>query len=705
IAQNSNSALAHVRLARALLSVGVGDMARVEAARAVALDPASAAALTTQGWVLEHDLLGNRFSPGYDRAGAIEAFRKALPLNSEDFDPRFDLAVLYEFDSNGVRYSPTSDMVEAAKLYRTLIETEKKKNADLTDYRTNLGYSLLFQHQYTQVDELLPDIPAGINHTTLAIVSAVEQKDAAAGIAAADHLNLSADDRNHGLISAGSYLAQLGLYAQASEILAAGIQGQKDAPQTARQIEMYRNLHRVPLASPPVTSPESLIFSSLNTVMSGSADRKAVAAQVTPHAYPSQAAFDRDMDKGLQEANFLHALAQNSDLSETVLRDLILGAMTIKSTGDDASGYRVISQNMGEANHFFVVREDGQFRIVSDNSPTNDSEVGHFALYALEHNQPLLAKSILDWKREFEHKGGGDDPFDGPLLPRFWTVGSSKAGADSPEAMRIAAIALAAGDMDIKSQLDSLVPIRDKATGSRQLDLDLLLAEGYVGAELPGKALVYIDDLLQEEPDSAQALVLAGSAYQLNGDLKSWKALLVPRLSRKPGDPDLLRQQMRLQVAQHDYAAARATVKVIFDSGQAVGSDYNSYAWLGLFDNSLGSDVTDAAQQANTLSKSSSFADLHTTACVYAAQGKVTEARQVLTQAMSAGNLVQPNSEVWYALGLLYEDYGLRDAAIAAYQRVQAHPFDDHSFVDSESTYLLAQKGVERIRRTALPVQ
>jgi tetratricopeptide (TPR) repeat protein/transglutaminase-like putative cysteine protease len=706
VLQSPTSALPHVRLARALLSVGVGDMARTEAARAVALDPKSPAALTTQGWILEHDVLGKRFGAGYDRDAAIAAFRKAIPFASEEFDPRFDLAILYEFDSSGVRYSSRANLSDAAKLYRDLIETEKKKNSnDVPQYRINLAYCLLFQHEYKQLDTLLQEIPNGINHSTLAIASAVAQQDAAAGIATADRLNLNSDDRNKGLLSAGNYLAQLGLYAQASDILAAGIQGQKDAPATARQIEMYRKLQRVPLAAPAITSPESLVFSMFNTVMSGTANHKSMAALLTPHAYASPAAFDRDIDKGLEATGLLHSLSANAGISEIVLRDLILGSMSIKSSGDDATGYRVLTQSLGQVSKFFVVKEDGVFRIVADDGSSDDHEVGRYALWALEHNQPKLAKSILDWKRDFQHKGGGDDPFSGALLPRFWTVGSSREDADSPESMKIAAIALMAGSMDIKPYLDSIVPLRDRSAGSHQEDLDLLLATGYIGAEQPAPALGYVTNLLKDEPDSTTALALAGQAYAMNGDSRSWKELLTPRLTRKPSDPDLLRQQMRLQAAQHDYAAARTTAKSIFDSGHATSNDYNGYAWLGLFDNHLGPDVTDAAQQATTISKNGTFGDLHTTACVYAAQGKATEAQQVLNQAMTAGNLSQPNSEVWYALGLLYEDYGLRDAALAAYHRVQAHPFDDHAFVDAQSTYLLAQQGLHRLNTAPHPGQ
>jgi tetratricopeptide (TPR) repeat protein len=700
VAQNPKSALPHVRLARALLAVGVGDMARTEAARGVALEPASAAALTTQGWVLQHDVLGVRFGPGFDREGAIQAFRKALPLQSEDFDPRFDLGILYEFDSAGVRYSPASNLGEAIGVYEQLIETEKKKNSgSVPQYRVNLAYCLLFHHDYKKVDALLQDIPAGINRSTLAITSAIAQKDVAAGIAAADHLNVSTDDRNKGLASAGNYLAQLGLYAQASELLSSGVQGGKDAPAIARQIELYRNLRRVPLASPPMNTPEATVFAYMNAMMSGGADRAKLAPFFCPNAYVNSAAFERNVAKNLESVGFLHAAAATSQMSEIVLRDVILGSMTLKATGDDITGYRVLSQSFGQSTHFFVVKENAVFHLVASDS--DSSETGRLALYALEHGQAPLAKSLLDWKRELMHKGGGDDPFSGDLLPRFWTVGSTREGADSPEAMRVAAISLLAGAIDLKPLLDSLVPLRDKATGSHQSDFNLLLARGYAGAEQPAPALTYIAELLKEEPDSTSALSLAGEVYAINGDGAAWKAMLAPRLERKPAEADLLRAQARMLMSQHDYAAARAATKLVFDSGHANSSDYNSYAWLGLFDNQLGPDITAAAQQSNVVSKNGNFGDLHTMACVYAAQGKVTEAQQVLTQAMAAGNLSHPNSAVWYALGLLYEDYGLREAALAAYKRVEAHEFDDHTFINPQSTYLLAQKRIRTMSGSA----
>jgi hypothetical protein len=113
------------------------------------------------------------------------------------------------------------------------------------------------------------------------------------------------------------------------------------------------------------------------------------------------------------------------------------------------------------------------------------------------------------------------------------------------------------------------------------------------------------------------------------------------------------------------------------------GAASQSFAWLALFDK----DSIQAGQQANLVSKNSSFADLHTLAWLYAAQGKTTEARQFLLDAMAAGNQADPNSAVWFGFGSIYEQLGLNDAAIAAYHMVDV----PDGPVSPINTYNLAQ--------------
>jgi len=701
IAAHPSEALHHVRLARALLDAGIGTEAHDEARRATALDPKSSIAFATLGWTLEHNGLGVRFGKGYDRAGAIAAYRQAIVLDPDDNDPRFDLAILYEFNAQGTRYAADADLPPAIAAYRELIERTKDKDPQSANQdRENLLYALLYSRQFADLDKMLADLPSSDAHTVCAITSAAAQHGAAAGIAQADRGNVSAADRNKNLRSAGSQLANLRLYAEAADVMNAGIQGGDDAPTIARQIELYRGLRSSNLAPLPAGNPASPVQMVTFGVMAGTLTHDQAASALSRHAYASPEGMERDVQKDLASSGFLRAIAEKSDYTEPVLLDLLAGNMTFTSTGDDATGFAVVAQSPGEdPQHFFVVREDGVYRAVADGH--DNQQIGNAALYALDQKKPAQAKAMLDWKRDLTHRAGGDDPFEGPLLPRFWTIGSSKEGADSPEAMRLAAISLLAGSMDAKPYLAEISALRDKASGQRQTDLDLLLAVAGVGAEQPDMALPAARRLLEQEPDSLTALRMAGQAYAYKNDAAGWQAMLAPLLAKKPKDHDLLSEQTRAYTLAHNWAAAQATEQKVLDSGKADSTDYNSYAWLGLFHGQLGDDVTKAAQQSNMLTKNGSFAELHTLACIYAAQGRTTEARQVLDQAMYAGNLTEPDSSVWYALGLIYEQYGARTAALDAYGKVEAHELDDHAYIDPVSTYVLAQARITSLKAAA----
>src|SRR5260370_32526178 len=77
------------------------------------------------------------------------------------------------------------------------------------------------------------------------------------------------------------------------------------------------------------------------------------------------------------------------------------------------------------------------------------------------------------------------------------------------------------------------------------------------------------------------------------------------------------------------------------------------------------------SQQANLLRKNNNYAYLHTLACLDAARGETAEARQLLLEAMSTGNMEEPNSAIWYGFGRIYEQYGCYDASPAAYPPIE----------------------------------
>ncbi|HTV08056.1 MAG TPA: DUF3857 domain-containing protein [Candidatus Aquilonibacter sp.] len=697
IAAHPTDAMNHVRLSKMLLEARMGEEAQAEAKKATDLDPKSSIAFSTLGWALEFDALGTRFGKGYDRAGAIAAYKKAIELDSTDNDPRFDLGVLYEYDAHGTRYAEDADLPLAIATYADLINRVKDDEAAVQQDRENMMYAMLYAHQYAALDAMLATVPTSGPNASLAIASAGAQHGAAAGIAQADKGNVSTTDRAKNLLRAGSMLANLGKYAEASEILNAGVSGSDDAAQTGRQVEMYRNLQRATLTLRPESDPVRPVQAMTYEMLTDTSTRASLEKLLSRESYVSDAEYERKIDKVLAEGGFLRAVAAKTEMSEPVLVDLLVGTMTFSATGDDKVGYAVTQQQTGnQPTHYYVVKDTQGYRIAADQR--DNVEVGNQVLHDLARDDPAAAKAILDWKRDLTHRGGGDDPLEGALLPRFWTVGSSRERADSPEAMKLAAISLLAGSMDAKPYIADVKKATASATGAQHKeDMDLLLAEVSVGAEQTEEGIAASKQLLDDEPDSVTALSLLGSAYAIKGDSKDWLAMLAPRLAKKPKDHDILFEQTRAYELAGDWTSARKAAQAVLDSGKATANDYNNYAWMGLFDDHIGDAEVKAAQQSNMLSSNGNFADLHTLACVYAAAGKTTEARTVLDAAMYAGNITQPNGAVWYALGLLYEQYGVKGAALAAYRKVDAHEFDDHTFVDPAATYLLAQARIKAL--------
>jgi len=695
IAARPDDAIHHLQLARALLDAGIGNEAHAEALRATQLDPKLSAAFNQYGWTLEHNDLGERFGKGFDRQAAIAAYTHAIELDPDDNDPRFDLAILKEFNARGERYAPDADLPGAIQAYKDLIELNKNKGEQiLTQYRENLMYALLYSRQFTELDALNATLPSTNSHRQLAIASVTAQHGAPAGITEAERGNVAQTERNQNLLGAGNFLANLGLYREAADVMTAGMAGANDAAQEARRVELYKSVKKVSLTPLPLTDPARPVQIATIGLMSGTLTRQQLTDLISRHAYTSPQSLQHWVDKMLASEGFLGRAADRSGMTPSVMLDLIAGNMTFTSKGDDQRGYAVLAIMPGsEPDHTFVLKEDGVYRMIGGDKdrPDDNAPLGTEILYALDHNNPALAKSMLDWKRDLTHKQGGDDAFGGPLLPRFWTIDSVKPGADSPASMRLAAISLLAGSMEAKPYLAEISAARDKATGLAQTDLDLLLAESAIFAEQPTLGLPAAQRLLDQEPDSVTALSLIGQAYTLQHDPKSWLAMLAPRLARKPDDRDLLTQQALAYELAKDWKSAKITEQKVLDSGKATAADYNGFAWLGLFHDDLGEDISKAAQESAQLSKNSNFPELHTLACIYAAQGKTTEARKVLEEAMYANNQVEPNSAVWYALGLIYEQYGAKSAAADAYKKVQAHEDDNHTFIQPTDTYVLAQ--------------
>ncbi len=328
----------------------------------------------------------------------------------------------------------------------------------------------------------------------------------------------------------------------------------------------------------------------------------------------------------------LHTVSVKTGLPTIVMQDIVFGSMTIITESSSEPGFRIVVQTMASPpRRLFVVKEDGVFKILT--AGDDSAAAGNAALYLLHHNREAEARSLLNWKREQMQSGDGDDPLGGNLFPRFWPSGDK-----GPDGIEVAAAALVVGAENASNLIPHLVSLRGK-TSSNQVgnDLDFLLATIYLQAGDGPNAKRVTQQLLQQYPQSPTAIRLAGSADGLMKDWTGWTAMLDSRLSMRPADSHLLEQKARESEAEGNYLLARKSLRILLDSGKASVADYNAYAWLSLFTDSVDTQATEAAEQANRLSAIPVFATLHTLACIYAVQGRITEARQLLLQAYVSG--------------------------------------------------------------------
>lgn len=694
IEHHPREGLHHAQIAYAFLQAGMGSKARLEAEQATKLEPNSSVGFKALGWICQFNDIGVQYARGFDWDCAVAAFKRALELEPDDSYTQINLAIIEEFDHDGERYTADAHLADAIRDYRAV----KQKDKSVGDqYNDNILFDLLYSGKYQELLDEIDKLPSSAARQALAVSATVAleggDKGVAAGLARADHLGVGAQERNSALSTAGNQLLHLRLYPEAAGILSAAIEGQNNSAAMAQQIAVFKQLTPWKHDFLPASDPRSPVQRMFMSVITGAFSEKMAGEILSRHAYGSDLEWQRNLEKVAESRGLLHTIATQSGLPANVLLDAIAGNMKITADGDDETGHRISVQSLGaKAEQFFVTREDGAYKVVADGSTLSES--GNEVLYLLSAHREREAQSLLDWTRERVHKGGGDDPLSGSIFPRFWTVGDKP----DPAAMQLAAASLVASNSRIKELLPAIREAWEKASNDdTRINLGLLLANAYAQTENGPELKTVASEILKKYPDSYEALRLAGAADGLLKDWKSWGDMLDAQLAKHPDDEFLLRLKVGFAETKGDFVLGRATEQALIDRGKAAASDYNDLAWMALFDGKIDADSAKSAQQATMLSKNSNFAELHTLACIYAAQGKNSEARDALLKAMATANLSEPNSEAWYGFASIYEQYGVNDAAVAAYKRVEK----PEGRINPTSTYVLAQTRLKALSATA----
>jgi tetratricopeptide (TPR) repeat protein len=333
----------------------------------------------------------------------------------------------------------------------------------------------------------------------------------------------------------------------------------------------------------------------------------------------------------------------------------------------------------------FVTRDDGRYMLRASNE---DDSVGVAALRFLELGQLDTARQWLNWARESVEMGGGEDPLAGPAFARLWPKSKATATADE---IRLAANAYIAEHSGEETQALEALRQKTESEDLRTL-IDRALAFGYTQSSEWAKLVTVARRLAEKHPDSGSAFMALETGLSFSGKTAEAESLAKARMERLPKDRDAMRALSQNAAATRDFTSAERYAQQIVDEVRPERGDYNNAAWYGLLAGDLETAIQNAHKATTGDTGREAAASFHTLAAVYAESGKTLEARDALLSSMDRRQREQPTSDDWYVLGRIAESYGVREAAIAAYKRV------DKDDTPNGTVWQLTSRRLEKIK-------
>jgi transglutaminase-like putative cysteine protease/tetratricopeptide (TPR) repeat protein len=698
-ALHPKEALHKIQLAYAYLNAGLGDKARALAKQATVLEPNSADAFSTLGWIMEHDLIARRFGRGFDYQAAVEAYRKARELDPKETDPRnkgtqADYAMLLEYDAEGDRYSEKSHMEQAITEFRDLKKRDEEMGKKYDDF---VLYDLWYLHRFKELQETVATLPATDVRRGLVLASIAAEQGIDAAIQKSVQITTDEQARSKSVTNAAWMLVRLRKYPEAAQMFSLASRNQGNSGQLASFVNGLKNTKPFEQIKNDPSEPTSVVRSMLFATISQGASFEKITAFLSRNALKS---IDPAAEK-LKYRQVMFALKKTADqggVTVVTLGDVAISNARFSVEGNDASGYSITMEALGaQVQHVYVVREDGQYKILHFSSSASEvpGEIGWEVLARLEQNDLAGARKWLDRARERVHISEADDPLSGQPFPHFWTKGQE----GDANAIRTAALILLPSKLLKGDYLTSLVRIRDASRVEADVTrLNLVLAHAYAAQERWAELLPVAEVLMKSAPDSLKAFGFAVQAYTGLKRWDDWQKLVEARLQKNADEVEYTRSAAQLARYRGDFAGAQKLIKPLMDRGKATDSDLNWYAWDALLlPDPISPDAIDAAERANDRTKNSNFGILHTLACLYAQSGKSAQARALLLKAMDAVPMEEPDSEIWFGFGKLAEQYGELQAAQAIYARVEKPATDGPG-----SSYSMAQQRLLVLRNASV---
>ncbi len=567
----------HTQFAAAVLPLGLGELARTHARRAVELAPTEFYAWSTLGHVLAHNQIGQFLAPGFDRAGAADGYRKALELRPDDVAARWQLGQLLSYDEQGLRYS-NPEYVDAA-IAELAAAYAKQKHEQLLD---SLASAMYFRGKAADARKLLESetsSPTRDLHLLLGI-AITESLDAC--VTRAAEMRPVDTERQAMLEQLVGVLSYFREYRTAAELArqVAATSTQKDF--FLLRADRLGRLSRYEPEQGPLEDPIGFVrFVLANSFIHGTASSQLQRFFVN---VPDE--IDEAFDSGMPcWIDALRKAFLDENLPPARIADIV-AEFDFSATEGGADCHRVAVTSKSLASFSWtaiVLRGEQGLRLYRPGQ--DQSEFGREALNLLTKGREDDARRWLDWAFDEQRQDTSTfsrifDQFAGSPFVRLWA-----AGKKDQRDVQLAATALVLmGDSPEQPLLAFLEENRAELEAARQLQVDRALVEGYAKAGDYQKLAGLAATLCQKHPRTFEPAIMEMLARARLQDLNA-----VEDLIKKHASSVEIRVFGQLTLAEAAMAAGNAVKASEVLSALAEQKDsippiaITHTAWLSLF--------------------------------------------------------------------------------------------------------------------------
>ncbi len=685
-----DKAIHWIRLSGALLQAGLGDDAKRTALKAVDLDPESPDGWAKLAWVLQHDSLGRRLMPGYDREGALKAYRKAIELDDDNWLYHANLAILLEYDRYGMRYTGGADLNDAIEEYKKIGDKLSEKGMEL-----NLISDYLYSGQYRELLNLLDKVEDASVSSLYRIVSYAAMGDLDSALKEGDKA-VNADKRRRLFSDAGDILVRIRKYSEAAALFKEASKGSDNALSLETRAATFDKTVPYSEIKLDMSRPEDVVKKYLMELYLSEGEKfERIRNLVTPELY----SFGNDPENrtGFKK-DWLAIRRQsiNSGISIETILDLLLADMKFRVDSDPSGGFhlKLVQTGLGTNldSNYYLVKQGKTYRIaVMDNDKTLAGTVinGY-----LDGGDSDTAKAWLDWfiKDYSVYNRSSDETLYGLPVQHFW----KRHGDRSPENMRYASAAILVMDEDgaEKACAELEKGLKGVSSPIKRISFNYALYFGYKTMEDLNGMYETASELYKSVPESDFAYSSYLDSLILNDRGNELLSAVSPRLEEDPYDPVTVNMLINYYFSKMNFSKVDEIFKKQVEASRGTARLYNAVAWMDLFKPVPDPKGLQYARTAVNLSDGRNGAILHTLASQYAEAGRCKEARKTLDEVIALSGDDEPSSDDWYVLGRIAEEYGMKDSALKYYRKVKKPEIESEVY---NSAYILAVRRLKKL--------